>query len=130
MATKQGRGTKRACQNAECGSRFYDLERNPVICPICGSGYVIPSGPIAATPLAVAQGRKANRAADFAVEPTVVPEEAPEVESTAALAEVEAGEEAVVAAEEDETFLEEVEEDSGDVSGILGGTVQKDEKES
>lgn len=130
MATKQGRGTKRACQNAECGSRFYDLERNPIICPICDSPYVVPSGPVAAAPSALAQYRKAKRAPDFAIEPTVAPEEAPEVESTAALAEVEAGEEAVVAAEEDETFLEEVEEDSGDVSGILGGTVQKDEKES
>jgi hypothetical protein len=104
MATKQGRGTKRACQNAECGSRFYDLERNPVSCPICGSGYVIPSGPIAATPLTVLQGRKVKRAVDFAIEPTAVPEEAPEVDGTAAPAEVEAGEETVVAAEEEETF--------------------------
>ncbi|MGH6815363.1 MAG: FYDLN acid domain-containing protein, partial [Hyphomicrobiaceae bacterium] len=30
MATKAERGTKRTCQNAECGSRFYDLNRDPI----------------------------------------------------------------------------------------------------
>ncbi|MCK5088929.1 MAG: FYDLN acid domain-containing protein, partial [Hyphomicrobiaceae bacterium] len=37
MATKQNRGTKRTCQNSECGSRFYDLNRTPIACPICGA---------------------------------------------------------------------------------------------
>ena len=32
-AVKAQRGTKRACQNPECGSRFYDLNRNPLACP-------------------------------------------------------------------------------------------------
>ncbi|MGB0671459.1 MAG: TIGR02300 family protein, partial [Rhodospirillales bacterium] len=26
-------GTKRACQS--CGARFYDLGRNPIVCPKC-----------------------------------------------------------------------------------------------
>jgi len=26
-------GTKRTCHN--CGSRFYDLNRNPIVCPVC-----------------------------------------------------------------------------------------------
>ena len=29
MSTKAERGTKRTCQNPECGSRFYDLNRDP-----------------------------------------------------------------------------------------------------
>ena len=33
MSTKAERGTKRTCQNPECGSRFYDLNRDPIICP-------------------------------------------------------------------------------------------------
>ena len=29
------RGTKRTCVG--CGDRFYDLDRNPIICPSCGN---------------------------------------------------------------------------------------------
>ena len=47
MATKQERGTKRTCQNGECGARFYDLNRSPITCPICGTKYVIASSPVA-----------------------------------------------------------------------------------
>ena len=43
MATKQDRGTKRTCQNSECGSRFYDLNLTPIACPICGAAYVVAS---------------------------------------------------------------------------------------
>jgi len=45
MASKDARGTKRTCQNDECGSRFYDLNRDPVVCPICDSEYVIATAP-------------------------------------------------------------------------------------
>ncbi len=48
MATKQERGTKRTCQSNECGARFYDLNRNPIICPICGSVYELASSPLVA----------------------------------------------------------------------------------
>ena len=30
-------GTKRTCQN--CGARFYDLRRNPIHCPVCGTEF-------------------------------------------------------------------------------------------
>lgn len=30
-------GTKRACPN--CESKFYDLEKDPIVCPICGSTF-------------------------------------------------------------------------------------------
>ena len=45
MADKAARGTKRTCQNGTCGSRFYDLGRSPIVCPICGSTYAIAHGP-------------------------------------------------------------------------------------
>lgn len=35
------RGTKRTCQNEACGSRFYDLNRDQIECPICGTAYVL-----------------------------------------------------------------------------------------
>lgn len=33
-------GNKRTCQ--ECNVRFYDLQRNPIICPACSSVYEFP----------------------------------------------------------------------------------------
>ena len=33
------RGTKRTCQNTDCGSPFYDLARDPITCPICSTVY-------------------------------------------------------------------------------------------
>ena len=45
MSTKAERGTKRTCQNPECGSRFYDLNRDPVVCPICQTAYQIEAAP-------------------------------------------------------------------------------------
>ena len=41
MARKADRGTKRTCQNASCGVRFYDLARDPITCPTCGAAYDI-----------------------------------------------------------------------------------------
>ena len=59
MATNKDRGTKRTCQNGECGARFYDLNRSPIVCPICGSKYAIAHSPSAAA--AVAQEERAQR---------------------------------------------------------------------
>lgn len=33
MSTKAARGTKRICEG--CGAKFYDLNNDPVICPMC-----------------------------------------------------------------------------------------------
>ncbi|HXF53813.1 MAG TPA: TIGR02300 family protein [Hyphomicrobiaceae bacterium] len=125
MATKQARGTKRTCQNPDCGSRFYDLDRDPIVCPICGSEYVIATAPlVAAAP--EEKDLKAKKP-EFADEVAAVPEA--EVEGAEVLAEIDTAEDAV-AEEGDETFLEEEEEDGGDVSGIIGGTVAGDEEET
>jgi hypothetical protein len=43
---KAMRGTKRTCQ--ACEARFYDLGRNPVVCPMCGADYTLPAEPPAA----------------------------------------------------------------------------------
>jgi len=40
-ALKLERGTKRTCQNPDCGERFYDLNRDPITCPMCNSVYAI-----------------------------------------------------------------------------------------
>ena len=63
LVLKQARGTKRTCQNSDCGVRFYDLGRSPIVCPVCASRYVLPSTPL---PLA-AEPRKPKKA-DYPVE--------------------------------------------------------------
>ena len=128
MATKQARGTKRTCQSSECGARFYDLERHPIVCPVCGTVYELATSPLILA--AVAAEEKAARKARKA---EIVPEkadvaDAPEGDVEEALPDIEEGDEAI-AAEEDETFLEEEEEEGGDVSNIIGGPVTEGEEE-
>jgi uncharacterized protein (TIGR02300 family) len=118
MSTKQSRGTKRTCQSNECGARFYDLNRNPIVCPICGSVYELASSPLAIAATEEKSPRKARK-------PDLVPSKAPpgdadtEVDAEDALAEIETEGDDEIAAEADETFLEEEEEEGGDVSGII-----------
>lgn len=122
-SNKQARGTKRTCQSDECGSRFYDLNRNPITCPICGSIYALASAPLTAAAIEAEEkaARKARKAEAVAEEG-----ELPAVEGEEALADVEGDEPA--AAEADETFLEEEEDEGGDVSNIIGGPVEGEEE--
>ena len=124
MSTKAERGMKRKCQNTECGSRFYDLNRDPVTCPICGTVNALASSPMAVAAAAPALEKVARKPVKKPVYPveSVKPEDAPEAEAEEALAPVE-GEEEPAAGDEDETFLEEEEEDGPDVTGIIGGPV-------
>jgi uncharacterized protein (TIGR02300 family) len=42
--TKALRGTKRVCTT--CRVRFYDLARNPIVCPSCGAHYTPATQPV------------------------------------------------------------------------------------
>ncbi len=118
MATNKDRGTKRTCQNGDCGARFYDLMRNPIICPICGSKYAI-----AHSPVPIAAEEKVPRK----VKKPEFEAEAVEPEAEDALADVEADDAEAATDDADETFLEE-EEDDGNVSDIVGGPVEGEEE--
>ncbi len=119
MATKQARGTKRTCQSDDCGSRFYDLNRDPIVCPICGSIYEIASGPVG---VLFKDEEKAPRKAkkeivkeDDAVD--VADEEIGEI-----------AEDDAVEADADDTFLEEEAEDGGGMTDIVGGRPEDQEE--
>ncbi len=115
-------GLKRQCPN--CGTKFFDLGKNPAVCPKCGT---------------VIQGASVARAA---ARGAVVDDDEPEVEAGAELISLEdvevAEEKAVVAADDeveiedeaaDDTFLEEEEEDgSDDVSDLIDGDLEDDEE--
>jgi uncharacterized protein (TIGR02300 family) len=125
MSNKAERGTKRTCQNGECGSRFYDLNRDPITCPICGTVYEASSSPVALAASTAATDRAARKPAKKPAYPveSAKPEDAPEAEAEEALAAVEGDEGPAAGGDEDETFLEEEEEEGTDVTGIIGGPV-------
>lgn len=134
-------GTKRIC--ASCGAKFYDLSRDPITCPKCGTTYEI------VVPTARGRGAAAAAAA-AAVVPAAVPDADVPVEGAEVIslddADAEAtGRKAKVATldpeleteddvaveddEEDNTFLEtDEEEEGGDVSDIIGDGIEKDEE--
>lgn len=125
MATKQARGTKRTCQSSECDARFYDLNRSPIVCPICGTVYELASSPLGAATPAASEDRTARRSrkADFADKSV-----SDETEDGDEDLDIEDGDDPI-AADGDETFLEEDEEEGGDVSNIIGGAVKEEDEE-
>lgn len=135
MATKEARGTKRTCQNPECGSRFYDLNRDPILCPICEAEYRLapvvveeePDEPeeVAEAPTAAA-GAVAANGLDAGDGDEVTDDDAL-VSLEDADAEIE-GEAAVADDDEDNTFLESDDDEGGDVVGIIGPVGGDDEE--
>lgn len=132
MASKANRGSKRTCQSGSCGARFYDLNRDPITCPVCSSEYV-PAVAAAPSPAAAAAAQRRQPKKQEFVEPALAGE-GPELEADDALVEVEGAEEPVAAGEEEtfleqeETFLEQEEDEGGDVSGIIGGAPEGEQE--
>ncbi len=116
-------GTKRQCQS--CGAKFYDMGKDPILCPKCGTVFqaVMLRAP-------VAKAREADE--EIEVETAAV--------ELVSLDEVAAGEDAkeVVAdddidlgddiAADDDTFLEEEEEGEDDVADLIDGDLEDDEE--
>lgn len=115
-------GHKRLCQN--CGARFFDLNKTPIVCPKCATVFH-------AAPLTRASARAAavvddevelDPAAAEVVSLEDADAEAKAVETVSDDVEVE--DEAAA----DDTFLEEEEEDDGDVAGLIDGDIESDEE--
>lgn len=135
MATKADRGAKRVCQN--CRSKFYDLSRTPITCPICQTIFEIRVAP---PPKAAFSAPKAAPAP--IVDEEVLPEAVEGVEFVP-LSEVDGGDDDVAGLEgddlveieddaveidagedDDETFLATDEDEAeDDVSGFVGGAM-------
>jgi uncharacterized protein (TIGR02300 family) len=129
-------GTKRLCMN--CGAKFYDLSKDPIVCPKCHTVLELAAVSAQARPEAAARA-----VAPAAAEEVVVPEtsEAEFVSLEEADAEAQGkktGEgEAVEGAEDDveiedegmddATFIEEQEEGDEDVTDIIGDVDDEEE---
>jgi uncharacterized protein (TIGR02300 family) len=119
-------GTKRQCQ--ECGSKFYDLGRDPIICPKCGATFQV-----AALKARAATARKDDDEEDEieAAEPAaeLVPlEEADAPDDAAAVADDPEIDEDIAADDDDGTFLETDEEDGDDVTDLIDGDIDEDDE--
>jgi len=131
-------GTKRIC--ASCGAKFYDLSRDPIVCPKCGTVYEVAAVPARATapkpaPAPAAEEPEPVQPAGAEV---ISLEEAAEAENKATAAkgagsDAEGEEDVEVAAdntEDDSTFLEQDEEESSDVSDLIGEGIEEKEEEN
>ncbi len=133
-------GTKRTCPS--CATRFYDLLKDPIICPKCGTNFIaqpiLPSktdypgvAPVAAPkPRETEQAEEADTGDVELVSLEDVEENSKDDDETAGIEDVDLGEEpADDNAEEDDTFLVEEEEEGGNMSDLIegGGDKQEDE---
>ena len=113
-------GNKHTCQN--CGTKFFDLNKSPVVCPKCGTVQQV-----AARVARAAPAEKDEEEADTGVEIVSLDE----VEAGEAALETTAADDVEIEDEggdDDDTFLEEEEEDSDDVSGLIDGDIAPDEE--
>ncbi len=115
-------GTKRQCQS--CAAKFFDLARNPIICPKCAAVYQIAASTRPQTRAAAAD---TDGDADSAAVELVSLEDAEAGEGKDVAAATE-GIEIDDDAAPDETFLEEEEEGADDVSGLIDSDIADDEE--
>ena len=127
-------GTKRLCGN--CGAKFYDLSKTPIVCPKCETVFVVAPVSSRARPDAAA----AARAAAAAAVPEVVAPETADAEFVSleeADAEATGSKTGAEAADGDDieidpaldadAFIEEQEEGEDDVTDIIGDVDKEEE---
>lgn len=130
MSLKAARGTKRVCQN--CGSKFYDLNRDPITCPICDAVFQQQE-----TRGKVVAGNSTHDDDDDALSPNMAnvdmvsldevaeaENELPDIEDDGL---VDIDDEADLKGGDDETFIEDDDDSGDDVSGLLGGGRDEDD---
>jgi uncharacterized protein (TIGR02300 family) len=118
-------GAKRQCQN--CGAKFFDLNKDPIVCPKCGTIFQ-----------GAARVERAAAKAEVEEDEVVAPAgvelvSLDEVEASEEKAAEPAVEDVDVDVEEDEAepddpFIETEEEDEDDVTNLIDGDIAPDEE--
>ena len=115
-------GSKRQCLS--CGAKFFDLNRDPILCPKCGAVFQV----VAAAP---ARAQRQAASEDEEQENETGPEMVSLEEADEAAAGKPSGDEDIEIEDDessDDTFLEEEEEDNDDVSGLIDGEIEDDDE--
>ncbi len=136
-------GTKRLC--GHCGTKFYDLSKNPIVCPKCATVFQVPTPSAARAARAEAAAPAAAVVRPPVKEPVAEVAEAPETEfvsleeadaeaqgkAKTPAAEGAEGEEEIEMDEslDDAAFIEPEEEGDEDVTDIVGEG-REDEEET
>ena len=128
-------GTKRLCGN--CGAKFYDLERDPIVCPKCQTVFQPPAAtrgrpePIAARAAAPAAEPEEEVAAPEAADAEFVSLEDADKETEGAKAPAAEGGDDDVEVDEsldDAAFIVPEEDEEEDVTDIIGDGLEDDEE--
>ena len=139
-------GTKRLC--GSCGAKFYDLSKDPILCPKCGTVFeiVVPvargraaetaalaaAGAAAAAAAAAAKSKEAEVEVAETADVELVSLEDADAEATGKKVEgeaVEGDDDLEVEETEEAPFIEEQEEGDDDVTDIIGEG-REDEEET
>jgi uncharacterized protein (TIGR02300 family) len=124
IVTKAELGTKRLCPN--CGARYYDLNKQPVVCPRCGTEFEMLAAaktrPQAARPAATEEEPEAKVEAPAAELVSLEEADAEATESGAVKVDLGEDDETIEGEDDDDdTFLADDEDEEGDdVSDIIG----------
>ena len=115
-------GTKRQCRS--CDNRFYDLNRDPILCPKCGAVFQLHEGKPTSP-----EGGEVGSEEEAKVEPAeIVSLEEAEGATADKVTEADDEVEAAEGSGAEETFLEEEEEGEDDVSTLIDGDIEDDEE--
>lgn len=127
-------GSKHKCQN--CGTKFFDLMKDPVVCPKCGTVQTV----MAPSPVRAARSAPASTAnrddeetetengaevmsledADHPDDGQVAPAETDD--------DADIGTDDNTTNDDDDTFLQEEEDDDSNVSDLIDGDIENDEE--
>ncbi|MBV9557530.1 MAG: TIGR02300 family protein [Pseudolabrys sp.] len=118
-------GTKRLC--GSCGAKFYDLNKNPIVCPKCETVFVVPVVTSRSRPVEAPAPKPAP--VEAAVEPETADAEFVSLEDAddESQGKKKKGEEAEGDDLDDAAFIEETEE-GGDMTDIVGDVGDKEEE--
>ena len=120
-------GGKRQCQS--CGTKFFDLNRDPIVCPKCGTVFQAVAVTTRAAPARRVEADDETEQDSANVELVSLEDaDAAEAKATGGTDDDIEIEDDDSGGDDDETFLEEEEEDNDDVSGLIDGDIENDEE--
>lgn len=129
-------GSKRIC--GSCGARFYDLMRDPIVCPKCGTVYDVAVIATRAKPATAkpAPAKPAEEAEDEEQDEALVAlEDADAEEEDTGRADPEIDDDEIpdiedeeIDGDEDDEFLPDDEDEGDDVSDLIEGDIEGEEE--